>query len=411
MDQVFLRLSLKAIEALYGNTIKYKHFRIIVPHLDRYPMPYCWDTAFHVIPLIFYDLELARENINCLLSLSNNEGMIPNAPTEKGDQDLRSQPPIIIYAAWRYYEATRNKEQLLDWFPKLIKYYWWWRGEGDPMKVGLVSPFTGTRVRGHPKTAYWAVCSTGMDNHPVYDFSMGKSVEVNGLHYIPVKDVLLSSALALSARVLTRAAQELGLSDYENTFRQEYESLYEKINEELWDEEEEFYYPITWDGRQIKVKSAQALTTLIAGVTEGERTKSILMHLLSPNEFWGNYGIPSVAFDDEKYMTSQPSWYYSRDPFYWRGPIWAPVVYLTFRGLMDLGYQGKALELAQRWVDLVNTTGVFAEYYYADGRPGATNLDNFGWTAAVTLSVMIESGLFHLNKDLIENLKNKNHMN
>ncbi|MEM0493774.1 MAG: trehalase family glycosidase [Thermofilum sp.] len=383
----------EAISVLYHNTVKYRGFNITVPHLERYPIPYCWDTAFHVLAFLHFDVTLAKENLECLLSLADPDGKIPNAPTEAGDQDLRSQPPIIVYSALRLYEVERNRELLLKWYPSLKQYYWWWRKKGDPLNHGFISPFTGAREKAHPKTAYWAVCSTGMDNHPIYDFTNGNALEVNGLYYIPVKDLLLTSTLALAAKALAEMAGQLKFENDKAVFEQEYECLSEKYRYELWDDVEEFYFAADWKGSRIKVKSVQAFVSLLADIPDSSQRKHLIGHLTSPEEFWGNLGIPSVAFDDETYMTPQPSWYYSRDPYYWRGPIWAPTTYLVFRALLNNGYANLAREVVQRWVDLVYASKEFPEYFYADGRPGATRLSNFGWTAAVTVSMLVESGL------------------
>lgn len=398
-------LASRAVNVLRNNTVKFKGYRVTVPHLLRYPIPYCWDTAFHALAFLLFDITLARENIECLLSLEDAEGKIPNAPTEAGDQDLRSQPPIIIYSALRFYEVVRTRDILEKWYPSLKRYYWWWREKGDPLRTGFISPFTGTRAGVDSRAAYWAVCSTGMDNHPVYDFADGTAIEVKGLFYIPVKDLLLTSSLALAARALAEMARLLNYSDDEAAFKHEYQLLSERMKQELWDDKEGFFFPVDWKGYQVRVKTVQAFTTLIAGIPDGDQRKSLVHHLTAPEEFWGTFGIPSVAFDDKKYMTPQPGWYYSRDPYYWRGPIWAPTTYIVFRGLLDNGYVRLAVDLAQRWLSLV-VSGEFPEYFYADGRPGASGLSNFGWTASVTISMLVESGLLDVSKILQQEEKN-----
>jgi glycogen debranching enzyme len=65
----------------------------------------------------------ARKNIDALLLLQREDGLIPNAPLRTGDQDLRSQPPIILYAVKKYFELTKDLESVRRWFPKLVLYY------------------------------------------------------------------------------------------------------------------------------------------------------------------------------------------------------------------------------------------------------------------------------------------------
>jgi len=59
-----------------------------------------------MMALAHIDATLAKENIEALLSLQRSDGMIPNAPTEVNDQDLRSQAPIVIYSTKYYLDVT-----------------------------------------------------------------------------------------------------------------------------------------------------------------------------------------------------------------------------------------------------------------------------------------------------------------
>jgi len=388
------QLIIKAKEILYENLKEFKGNRIVVPHLNGYPMPYCWDTAFHVLALSHIDPLIAKENIEALLSLQKEDGMIPNAPTEAYNQDLRSQPPIIIYAVNYYSNVTKDFESLSNWYPKLKKFYEWWNNYGDPIDSinGLVSPFTGAR-REDEMMAYWAICSTGMDNHALYDFVNGKNLKRDNFYYIPIEDLLLNNVLAADAEALFEIANKLGIENDAKKFQNEYYKKASLINKYMWNEKESFYYSIDWKGNIVKVKSIQAFMPLFSKILDYENASHLISHLISSKEFWGKYGIPTIAFDDEKYMSPQPSWLYSLDPYYWRGPIWAPTTYFIFKGLLNYGYKEIAKELAIKWFNLINKTKVFAEYYYEDGKPGSTGLYNFGWTAAVTIILAIESNL------------------
>lgn len=391
------RLIEKAKQILYGNVKKFGEYRIVVPHLGRYPIPYCWDTAFHVLALSHLDPLLAKESIEALLFFAREDGLIPNAPTEIEDQDLRSQPPIILHAVKYYLDVTGDVDGLEAWYPKLKKFYKWWDTYGDPAESieGLVSPFTGARAYS-PKIAYWAVCSTGMDNHAVYDFTNGKTLPRDGYHYLAIEDLLLNSALAAGAEALAEIASTLKLKDDAKHFQQGFLTKALLINKFMWDENEGFYYPIDWKGNKIRVKSAQAFAPLFAKIPEPKDALRLIAHLASPAEFWGRYGVPSIAFNDENYMSQQPYWLYSRDPYYWRGPIWPPMACLAFKGLLNYGQRDLARQLSIKWLNLIDQANVFAEYYYEDGSPGLTNLSDFSWTAATTIFLSIEADLVSL---------------
>jgi len=400
--QEYIDIVKKAYGVLLKNVRVFNGYRIVVPHPVRYPVPFCWDTAFHALGLIYVDPLLARENIEGLLSHQREDGLIPNALTSDKDTDLRSQPPIIIYSAVVYAEATNDLDSLRRWYPRLKKYYLWWAVKGalgakNPGDLGedlgaLVSPFTGSRDPSHPWRAYWAACSSGMDNHPVYDYSEGRVIEHRGNYYLPIKDLMLSSSLAAGAGYMMKAARMLGMPQEETFFRREHERLKRLINEYMWDDSSSFYYPITLEGDKIKVKTIQAFIPLYAEVASRGDAEELINHLVSKDEFWGTYGVPSIAFNDKKFMTPQPSCMHARDPYYWRGPIWAPTTYLVFRGLLNYGKKDLAKELVDKWISLLARVGDFVEYYYPTGEPGATNLSGFSWTAAVTIAMLVEIG-------------------
>ncbi len=384
------------------NTKRFRGQEIVVPALKAYPVPYCWDTAFHVMALVHLDAGRARQNVEALLSLQRPDGMIPNAPLKAGDQDLRSQPPIILHAAKRYLELTGDRGSVKRWFPKLALFYQWWARRGDPegSLPRLVAPFSGVRLRTRLLSslagglgvrrerfagpAVLAICSTGMDNHPIYDFAEGRTVREGALYYLPLEDLLLNSALVAGAEALRELANILGMREEAKKFEEERKRRAELVDQNMWSEEEGFYFPVQWSGVKVRVKSVQAFATLWAGIPDRKKASKLIDHLSSPREFWGRYGIPTVAFDDPKHLTPQPAWMCSKDPYYWRGTIWAPTTVLTFEGLRRYGRKDLARRLALKWMELVEKSG-FAEYFYPEGRPGRANPEDFGWTAAATI--------------------------
>jgi neutral trehalase len=61
-------------------------------------------------------------------------------------------------------------------------------------------------------------------------------------------------------------------------------------------------------------------------------------HLLNPNEFWGEWVIPSIARDDPAF----------HDQNYWRGRIWGPMNYLVYLGLRNYDDAGARSGLAEK---------------------------------------------------------------
>jgi glycogen debranching enzyme len=66
---------------------------------------------------------------------------------------------------------------------------------------------------------------------------------------------------------------------------------------------------------------------------------------------------------------------------YWRGPTWVNTAWLCWMGLVRLGYDEAAAELAQRLAGAVAAAGL-REYY--DPRTGAgMGAREFGWSSLI----------------------------
>jgi hypothetical protein len=102
-------------------------------------------------------------------------------------------------------------------------------------------------------------------------------------------------------------------------------------------------------------------------------------HLLKDNEFWLEVPPPSVSARDPTFATNDKRLFGVRR--YWRGPTWINSAWLVWLGLLRLGYEPQAEELAGRIVDTVAREGL-REYYnpHTGGGMGATD---FGWSSLV----------------------------
>ena len=68
----------------------------------------------------------------------------------------------------------------------------------------------------------------------------------------------------------------------------------------------------------------------------------IQKHLLNPDEFWGEWIIPSIARDDPAFP----------DQNYWRGRIWGPMNYLVYLGLRNYDDPEVRRDFAQKSYEL-----------------------------------------------------------
>ena len=78
---------------------------------------------------------------------------------------------------------------------------------------------------------------------------------------------------------------------------------------------------------------------LLAGVaTARQAARMVDEHLLNPEEFWGEWVIPSIARNDPAF----------KDQDYWRGRIWGPMNFLVYLGLRNYDLGPARTDLAER---------------------------------------------------------------
>jgi glycogen debranching enzyme len=117
---------------------------------------------------------------------------------------------------------------------------------------------------------------------------------------------------------------------------------------------------------------------LSSGAPDADRAKRVLSVLTDPTKFWGQYLLPTLAYDD-------PDWHIQE---YWRGDIWGPTNYITWVGIKKYASPGQIAEFADRSVELFMREwlahGVCSENYLSTD--GTHNHDpHYTWGALLDL--------------------------
>jgi len=183
-----------------------------------------------------------------------------------------------------------------------------------------------------------------------------------------VADPLFNAALAASERALAELT-----GDASHTERAQRTA--DGMADRLWSDSAGCF--VAWDRRaheQLPARVAGGLTPLIAGVGDVER---VVEELEAPS-FWpadGWHPVPttdalSPAFDRRRY---------------WRGPVWANLNWLIWRGLRATGHDERAAKLRARTLDLVEEAGV-REYFDPTTGDGLGS-PAFSWTAALSIDM------------------------
>jgi glycogen debranching enzyme len=111
-------------------------------------------------------------------------------------------------------------------------------------------------------------------------------------------------------------------------------------------------------------------------------------HLLDPDEFWGDFVIPSIARSDPSFAKQR----------YWKGAIWPPLNFLVYLGLRQAGMEKEAEQLAEKSLALFlsefGRRGYVSENYSSiNGRGDDPRLssDRFhSWGVLMGLPIFIE---------------------
>jgi putative isomerase len=76
--------------------------------------------------------------------------------------------------------------------------------------------------------------------------------------------------------------------------------------------------------------------------TQKQADRIINGHFYNPDEFWGDYILQSIAFNDPAYKASD----------YWRGRVWGPMNFLVYLGLRNYKLENARKDLVAKSKEL-----------------------------------------------------------
>ncbi len=149
----------------------------------------------------------------------------------------------------------------------------------------------------------------------------------------------LSSMVVKEMKSLKEMAKILGYREDVNFWLEKIKKTSYLINRYMWDEKTGFYYHVHKDtmkfltpsGKSLKRKEIIGFLPLWAGIVPENRKRRLISHLTNKNEFWREFGIPTLSADDPYYNPQVLSC------CRWNGPVWITWVYPVFKGLIENG--------------------------------------------------------------------------
>lgn len=341
----------------------YVTYESMAPSKISYVGLWLWDNALHSLAFRHRDPELARNQIRAMLAHQLPNGMLPDAVYDEGviaalDHPIIGEvtkPPILAWAALKLQEVSPDLAFLQEIYLPMARLNAWWFTYNDDDADGIVQ-------YNHPY-------SSGLDDSPLWDYGM------------PVESPDINTYLCIQMKSLAGMADLLGLKGESEMWRRRARALTHRMVEDFWDEQAGLFWTLH-DEQRVPVVTPFNLYPIWTGWLSDSMNERIIAHLTNPEEFWGEYILPTVARNDPHYDPQKM----------WRGPVWANINYFFIEALQQIGRQELARSLRQKTLDLIISHNNIYEYYNSEtGEAPPKAADIFGWTAAVFIDLAIQA--------------------
>lgn len=302
-----------------------------------------WDTYFAALLASPESKELAQLNAIAITDEATDEGFVPNFGTAFGRKSFdRSQPPVGAHVCLEIYKRHPENWFVEHVFPTLLSWNRWF-SENRSTEEGYLCWGSGTfaPVFGEHYELFGvhdlqgAAYESGLDNSPMYD-GMGFDESRN---IMLLADVGLMGLHIMDCRCLIELARVIGREEVIPDLEAR-KAKTEAALMTLWDEDYGLF--LNRDLRDGTLSRRVSPTNFYAlhadSVTEEQKRRMIDEHFYNPDEFWGEFMMPSIARNDPAYP----------DQDYWRGRIWAPMNYLAYAAMKHAGLKQACADLAEK---------------------------------------------------------------
>lgn len=373
-----------------------------------------WDNYFASYMLGLFNKGVAYANAIEITKAITPKGFVPNfqAPFYNVTFD-RSQPPVGSMAISALYKKYGDKWLLEETYDELLSWNRWWSENRDiqgylSWGCSDVTPSEQAAIKRsyedyaseqgiNPKSIYDnmgytkpgrgpAALESGMDNSPAYD-----NIEFNEeTQTLNMADVGLMGLYIADCNYLIEMAKILGKKDDVKELEKR-RKKYTKSLSTLWSEEKGIFLNKHLDTGEF----SETLTPMnffpMLGKACTQKQAEIMMkkHYFNPDEFYGEYVIPSVS-------RNHPAF---KDNDYWRGRIWAPLNFLVYKGMCNYDVEDARKDLVKRSMNLLMKNwkehgGVCENYNALTGSGGIENASNsfYHWGALLCFMSFIEEG-------------------
>lgn len=352
-----------------------------------------WDTYFAAYMLSLDSKDLAYANAIEITKEITAKGFIPNNSQAEHKSEDRSEPQVGSIVVREIYRKFQEKWFLQEVYNELLSWNRWRAANRDidgylvhgtdPYDYGNNKSRSAT-LSGKMKAAKW---ESGMDNSPMWDDAVFDSVN----HRMLLADVGLMSLYIADCRSLSEIAAILGKLDDAKELTERAEKYAKKLAT-LWNDQFGLYLNKDLSTGKFSYRLSPTLFyPLLAKVpTQDQAARMMKEHFYNPNEFWGEYIMPSIARNDSAY----------KDNHYWRGRIWAPLNFLVYLGMRNYHLPDAKKDMIKKSNNLLMKSWLDKNYvcenYNADnglgGEPKTWSDGFYHWGALLGFMDIVDKG-------------------
>ena len=358
-----------------------------------------WDNYFVAYMLSLDNKDLAYANAIAITKEITKKGFIPNNSQFGHKSEDRSEPQVGSIIVREIYRKYQEKWFLQEVYNELLSWNRWRSANRDidgylvhgtdPYDYGNTKSRSATES-GKMKAAKW---ESGMDNSPMWDDAIFDSTT----HRMLLADVGLMSLYIADCRSLSEIATILKKKNEAKELTERAEKYAKKL-ETLWNDQFGLYLNKDLVTGKFSYRLSPTLFyPLLAKVpNKDQASRMIKEHFYNPNEFWGEYIMPSIARNDLGY----------KDNHYWRGRIWPPLNFLVYLGMRNYNLPGAQKDMVEKSKNLLLKTWIaerhVCENYNADnGRGGEADTWSdafYHWGALLGFIDIMDKGYVPSNK-------------
>ena len=204
------------------------------------------------------------------------------------------QPPLFAWAEFNLYHKIGNKKRLRDMVPTMERYFTW-----------IDETFRDE--------------DTGMYAVPIPAMMMPNAPR-KGTHY-PVD---FNAQMAVFALYMSAIGDILNDKELSFRYKRQYFSIKTRINSNMWNDKESFYYDLDDSVEQLPIKTIAGFWTLLAEIPNEDKANRLIDHLKNPETFGAENPFPTVAVNEETFDDRGMGF---------KGSVSPPFTFMVIKGL------------------------------------------------------------------------------